>query len=173
MHRHLDRYARIVDAADDAAGEASDDAARGAAALPRLVELQDVAGDQVARADQLARGNRRGRRNLTGRREIVLLQDVSQMRAIEDVELSAVDQLVREQIRDGDAGFEVAPPVAGEALRVEVQNRDRRPRGCKRGRRHERYQRENSSESKETTHRTGTPSGVPDRPLGKPRNSTR
>ena len=72
----------------------------------------------------------------------MLLQNAPEMGAVEHVELAAVDELVRQQVGNGDARLEVAPPITGKALRGEVQHGDRGAGRGERGRGRERGQRQ-------------------------------
>jgi len=126
-----------VHRAGDRAGDAREEA-RAATAAAGHVELQDVPLDQVARADEPARADRRCRVDLVTGIEMVLAERRVEVAAIDDVQLSTVDERVGHQIRQRDAGLEI--PVIGrrQPFGAEIEDRDGRLGGAGRERQAER-----------------------------------
>ena len=132
-HRDFDRDAMRRNAARRRADDARQPAARAGAAAAGLVELKDVAGDEIPRAHHVARGDRALGRDLSAGAELVLAQRRGEMRPVEHVEPPAVDHPVGEKIAQGDSRLEVAVPIRGEPLGGEIEDGDRRARllrGC-------------------------------------------
>ncbi len=117
-------------AAGGSADVARQQAARVRSAGTGLIELQDVAGYQVARADHVPGFDRRLRIDLTARAQLMFAGHRIEAAAIHDVELAAVDEAVGEQIAQRHAGLKRAVPIRGQPLCGKVQYGERRMRAA-------------------------------------------
>ena len=124
-HGDLDRHTMRVDAAGGRRVRPRQEASGICAALPGLIELQNVSGHEIARAGHLARRDRGLRIDLAARRQLMFAQRRAEVRAIQHVEAAVVDHPVGEQIAQRHARLERAVPARGEAVRAEVQDGDR------------------------------------------------